>query len=339
MVCHHLAVDAVSWRILLEDFQTAYEQLKRGKAALLPAKTTSFRQWAKRLVEYARSEDLQKELNYWTGICEQELPEIPVDCPTGANTEALAQNVQVTLGTKETTALLQEVPKAYGTEINDILLTALVQAFAFWTGDRTLLLELEGHGRENIFEDVDVSRTVGWFTTTYPVYLNLAHVHDPGTAIKTIKEQLRQVPDRGIGFGILRYLNDQVKNEQLTSYPHPEVAFNYLGRLDQALPETSMFSLAQESSGPTHSPRGVRIHLLDINSSITAGQLQVTWTYSRELYQRSTIEGLANNYLKALIAVIEHCQSIDLGMYTPSDFPDVELSQDEIENLMTELEN
>jgi NRPS condensation-like uncharacterized protein len=173
MVIHHLAVDGVSWRILLEDLQTIYQQLSRKEAIKLPPKTTSFKQWAKRLMEYAHSGALQQELGYWLAASRTRAYRLPVDYPEGTNTEASARTVSVSLTAEETKALLQEVPKAYRTQINDVLLTALVQAFSRWTGAQSLLLDLEGHGREEIFEDVDLSRTVGWFTTIFPVLLDL----------------------------------------------------------------------------------------------------------------------------------------------------------------------
>ena len=256
----------------------------------------------------------------------------------GENTEALMQNSIVSLSVEETRALLQEVPGAYGTEINDVLLTALVQTFSRWTGERALLIELEGHGRENLFDDLDVSRTIGWFTTTYPIYLNLKNASAAGDAIMTIKEQLRRIPNRGIGYGLLKYLNDNKAIEaKLNTIPEAEVGFNYLGQLDQVLPDASPLALAKESMGPMHSLRGKRIHLFDINASVIAGQLQVSWTYSKTRHRQSTINRLAENYLITLRALIAHCQSPEAGGYTESDFKDVGLDQDEIKDLMEEL--
>jgi aryl carrier-like protein len=173
LVIHHLVVDGVSWRILLEDLQTAYQQLSRGERVRLPAKTTSFKRWAELLKEYAESESVGQELSYWEGEGRRQVKDIPVDYEGGHNSETSVSSVTVRLSEEETRILLQEVPEVYHTEINDVLLTALVEAYGKWSGEGRLLVDLEGHGREELGEEVDVSRTVGWFTTMYPVRLEI----------------------------------------------------------------------------------------------------------------------------------------------------------------------
>lgn len=327
-IIHHLAVDGVSWRILIEDFQTAYHQLSEGKVIQLPPKTTSFKQWSNRLQEYARSSALRSELDYWLTILDQSVESIPVDYLGGNNREATACKVSVSLSVEETQALLQNVPAAYQTQINDVLLTALVQAFAQWTGKSSLLVDLEGHGREELFENVDVSRTVGWFTSIFSVHLSLENASQPGKSLMAIKEQLRAIPNRGISYGLLHYLSrDQEITKQLSLLPKAEVIFNYLGQFDQVLPESSLFSLAQESIGPSHSLRSKRTHLLEINSGISQGRLQMSWTYSEKLHRQTTVEVLAQGFIEALRSLITHCQSPDAGGFTPSDFAKFEQSQ------------
>ncbi|MFB2839524.1 condensation domain-containing protein, partial [Floridanema evergladense] len=175
IVIHHLVVDGVSWRILLEDLLTAYQQLSQNQAIQLPPKTTSFQDWAQHLKEYARyaygtltrTEILKSELAYWLSKSDSNVSSLPVDYPAGENTVASASNISVSLNEAETQALLQEVPKAYKTQINDVLLTALVLVLSRWTNSNSVLFNLEGHGREDIIEGVDLSRTVGWFTTLF----------------------------------------------------------------------------------------------------------------------------------------------------------------------------
>jgi amino acid adenylation domain-containing protein/non-ribosomal peptide synthase protein (TIGR01720 family) len=337
LIIHHLIVDGVSWRILLEDLQTAYQQLSRKETMQLPAKTTSFQHWSYRLREYAHSGQLQQR--YWLDQSRRHGgTRLPVDYPGGNNTVASTQQISTSLSMEETQALLQEVPKAYNTQINDVLLTALVQAFAQWTGDRSLLVDLEGHGREKIFDDVDVSRTVGWFTTLFPVLLNLGEASHPGDALKVVKEQLRGIPNRGIGYGLLRYLRDDKIEETLETLPQAEVIFNYLGQFDQTFSELSLFGLAQESSGPTRSLQGKRCHLLEINGLVSGGQLRLDWTYSKNLYRKATLESLAQSFVEALRSLIAHCQSPAAGGYTPSDFPDVDLSQGQLEKALAEID-
>jgi amino acid adenylation domain-containing protein/non-ribosomal peptide synthase protein (TIGR01720 family) len=339
IVIHHLVVDGVSWRILLEDLQTAYQQLGRGEQVQLPAKTTSFQQWSQKLREYARSTALQQELDYWRRQSRKPSISLPVDFPGGENTMASVGCVSSTLSFPETQALLKEVPQIYNTQINDVLLTALVQTFAQWTGEPTLLVDLEGHGREEISDEVDLSRTVGWFTTVFPVLLNLGEASNPGDALKKVKEQLRGIPNRGIGYGVLRYLSDdQDITEQLSTLPQAEVIFNYLGQFDQTLSESSLFGLTQESSGLARSLRGKRSHLLEIDGLVSQGQLQLKWNYSQKVHRRSTIEALAQRFVEALRSLITHCQSPEAGGFTPSDFPLAQLGQDELDAVLGMVE-
>jgi amino acid adenylation domain-containing protein/non-ribosomal peptide synthase protein (TIGR01720 family) len=343
IVIHHLAMDGVSWRILLEDLQTVCHQLSRGKPAKLPPKTTSFQQWARLLHQVVKQPQTEKgwqpEPEYWLAEARRWVPKLPVDDPAGkaANTEASAEVVSVWLDEAETTLLLQEVPAVYHTQINDLLLTALVQAFAPWTGSAVLLLDLEGHGREEIAAGVDLSRTVGWFTTIFPVYLDLEGISEPGEAIKAIKEQLRRIPSRGIDYSLLRYLGAETIQQKLRSLPLAEISFNYLGRFDQFLSTPSIFKPAPESSGPDVNPHNHRTHLLEVVGAIVAGRLQLKWFYSRNIHRQATVESLSRRFIEALQALIAHCQSPEAGGYTPSDFPEAELTQAELDNLLATL--
>ena len=310
IIVHHLAIDGISWRLLLEDLWTAYTQLSRGEAIHLPPKTTSFKQWAELLVEHAQSETLRRETAYWFSQPWDQSTRLPVDSPGGANTVASARTVRVLLSPAETQALLQEVPAAYHTQINDVLLTALAHTFAQWTGTRSLLIDLEGHGREGMVEAVDLSRTVGWFTSHFPVLLELADASCLGEALQLLKEQLRRIPNRGIGYGMLRYLSgDTAIVERLQALPQPEVSFNYLGQFDQVLPASSPFTWAEEASSPVRSLQGHRMHLLAVNGCITAGRLQLDWTYSENLHRQATIERLAQGCMTALRVLIADGQS------------------------------
>ncbi|MEH2051408.1 amino acid adenylation domain-containing protein [Nostoc sp.] len=326
IVIHHLAVDGVSWRILLDDFEKAYKQLSQGKIQLL-AKTTSFKQWAERLIEYAQSAELQQELNYWLTKLPKHVSRLPVDYVEGKNTLASTRTISLKLNVQETRSLLQEIPTLYRTEINEVLLTALMQAFAQWTGVRSLLVDVEGHGREGLFTDIDLSRTVGWFTTVFPVWLapkDSSHLE----VLKLVKEQLHTIPNRGIGYGVLRYLTKNVEVTQLLrALPQAEVSFNYLGQLDLVLPEASLFKLAQESTEPARSPQGIRKYLLEVNSFVVEGQLRLEWTYSEAIHQQFTIEKLAHSSLEVLRSLIIHSQSSHASSYTPSDFAEFQWSQ------------
>ena len=339
LILHHLVVDGISWRIVLEDLALAYQQLSRGETVVLPPKTTSFQQWAQRLAAYAQSPGIDEERDYWLAAPRRRIRPVPVDYPEGKNSEASTRTVTVELSVEETRALLQEVPEVYGTQINDVLLTALAQAYQAWTGQAWLLVDLEGHGREELFEEVDLSRTVGWFTTVYPVVLSLQDLEAPGEALKSIKEQVRRIPRRGLGYGLLRYLRpDREDAARLQALPQAELSFNYLGQFDQVLPPGSLFRWAPESSGPSHDGGGGRRYLLDITGIITGGRLRLAWSYSAEVYRQRTIEQVAQAYLSALQALIAHCQSPEAGGYTPSDFPQMKLDQKELDELIEELD-
>ena len=337
IIIHHLAVDGVSWRILLDDLYTVYDQLTRGETVQLPAKTTSFKQWAEHLHEYARSGAVLQETAYWLANARGDVKRLPLDFSDGVNTEASARTVSISLNQEETRSLLQEVPAAYHTQINDVLLTGLTQTFLNWTGDPGLLLDMEGHGREELTENIDLSRTVGWFTAVCPVLLQLEKTSDPGQALKSIKEQLRQVPNRGIGYGLLRYLSGKAELEALWAFQPAEVCFNYLGQWDQASAKDSPFVTARESSGPARGEQGLRSYLLDISGGVCDGQLQMNWTYSKDIHRRTTVEGLALTFMEALRALIAHCKSPEAGGFTPSDFPAANLSQSELDNFIASL--
>ncbi|HEY7817181.1 MAG TPA: condensation domain-containing protein, partial [Vicinamibacteria bacterium] len=321
IVVHHLAVDGVSWRVLLEDLWSGYQQMIAGEETpRLPPKTTSFQAWAERLEQHARSEAMAEEAPYWLELSGRKPAALPVDFPGGENDLASAESVVVSLSPEETGALLSEVPAVYRTQINDVLLTALAQSFRNWTGETGLLLELEGHGREELFSDVDLSRTVGWFTTIFPVWIEIQGVSGAGETLKKVKEQLRRIPRRGIGFGLLRYLRgDEELSRQLAS--RAEVSFNYLGQFHQMIPEGLPVRLLTGSGGARESDRGERGHLIEINGGVIDSRLQMVWSYSRRLHKRETMERLAGDFLESLRGIVHHCQSEEAGGSTPSDFP------------------
>ena len=338
IVVHHIAIDGVSWRILLEDLQTAYGQVGRGEEIALPLKTTSFKAWAEKLAAYARSESPRQEIDHWLAQPGGRIIRLPADT-AGVNLEESVRKVSVSLDEAETQALLQDAPSAYHTQINDILLTALANAFASWTGLGALPVNLEGHGREEVAAGMDLSRTVGWFTSIFPVMLNLRDGADPGDSLRAVKEQLRAIPNRGIGYGLLRYLADDPEVVAwLKALPQPEVSFNYLGRFDQLLADTSPFAITGESGGATRSPHGLRRHLLDVQGLISGGRLRVDWFYSENIHRRATIERVATGFVEALRALIAHCRSIVRGEYTPADFPLARFNQERLDRVIRKFD-
>lgn len=303
-VIHHLVVDWVSWRILLEDLATAYGQLINKEEVKLPSKTTSFKEWADKLAQYAATEELASEADYWLVQALQPSKTLPVDHRTGDNTVASARIVSVSLSKEQTRTLLQDVSSAHGVQVNETLLAALARACLRWTAESRLLLDVDGHGREDIVEGVDLSRTVGWFSALYPVLLEWDPDDDMEAVLRSVKVKLRSVPNRGIGYGLLRYMSYHAEiTPAWKAARQAEICFTYLGQFDQALNSASLFALARESPGPFRSERGLRSYLLDIVGSVVGGQLLVDWIYSENLHRRATIELLAHEFIENLITL------------------------------------
>jgi amino acid adenylation domain-containing protein/non-ribosomal peptide synthase protein (TIGR01720 family) len=335
IVIHHLSVDGISWRILLEDLMLVYRRLGRGETSSLPPKTTSFKRWAGLLQQHSRSDVVREELSYWTTLPYERIAPLPLDTPEGRNTEADARTVSVALDAEATRALLRDVPEVYRTQINDVLLTALALAFNGWTNQRELLVELEGHGREELFDGVDLSRTVGWFTSAFPVLLDLSEAETRVAALKSIKEQLRRIPHGGIGYGLLRYSNDDAEAvAQLRALPAAEVSFNYLGQLDGMFDDSSLFAFAPETGGATRDQEAGRGVLFEINARVANDRLRVDWTYSGELHATATVEKLAGDFVSSLQAIIRDSLSTGASSYTPSDFPLARLGQQKLDELL-----
>lgn len=315
MIVHHLVVDGISWRVLMEDLQTAYQQLRTGQSIQLPPKTTSYKHWAGRLLEYAKSASLEEEIFFWLRRSRPKASSLPIDYVGGNNTAASARTLSVSLSAEQTSELLQKVSAAFHVQINEILLTALSRAFSTWTGESYLLLDLEGHGREELFPGVELSRTVGWFTTIFPVELDQNGSSTPFEALVRTRSQLRRIPHRGIGYGVLRYLRDDAEMiAQLRALPEPELSFNYLGQFDQMLTGSSRFRPAREYNGPSRTDTGDRAHLIDVTARVVEGQFRATWTYSENLHDRATIDCLARRFIADLEEIIDSATSqVDTG--------------------------
>ncbi|ASS74677.1 hypothetical protein CIG75_06625 [Tumebacillus algifaecis] len=332
---HHLVIDGVSWRILIEDLRTAYMQLQNGQKVKLPPKTTSYRYWANRLNEYAQTATVLSEADYWLEARWHQVNALPVD-QNGENIESSVDIVSVSLPKTETQQLLYDVPKAYNTQINDVLLTALAKSIANWTQQRTLLVNIEGHGREDLMEEIDHSRTVGFFTSIYPVLLDIGFDKRLGEQIKAVKEQLRAIPNKGVGYGILRHLC-QVGSvaERLKSLPQADISFNYLGQFDQQVSGDAWFGFASESIGSPRAQSGSRSHSLQVSATVLSGELEVVWEFSKNLHKRETIELIAQNFLAELQALIEHCLDPNAGGFTPSDFPEANVNQQDLDKFLS----
>ncbi|QBF27506.1 amino acid adenylation domain-containing protein [Pseudomonas tructae] len=332
LVIHHLVVDGVSWRVLFEDLQSAYRQAQSGQTPTLPARTTSVQAWAEQLREYARSPALQAELGYWQGQLAGADGGLPLDHPNGGRQNKLARSVHSQLDRDTTRRLLQQAPAAYRTQVNDLLLTALARVLTRWTGSDSLLVQLEGHGREELFDGVDLTRTVGWFTSMFPVRLHPAE--GLGDSLKQIKEQLRAIPNKGLGYGALRYLGDDQAQTALSELAQAHVTFNYLGQFDGSFDQsTALFRPTGEARGAEKSAEAVLGETLSINGQVYDGQLSLGWTFSGEQFDSATIQRLADAYALELAALVEHCCQPQVHGVTPSDFPLACLDQAQLDSL------
>ncbi|WP_206507332.1 non-ribosomal peptide synthetase [Streptomyces chrestomyceticus] len=333
LVAHHLVVDGMSWRVLLADLETAHRQAAAGRPIDLGPKSTSFRDWSRKLSAHTAAGGFDAELPYWQGVekAAGEAARLPVDTEGGADTVASARTVTVRLDAGTTEALLRKVPEAYRTQINDVLLSALGRVLTDWTGGTRALLALEGHGREDLFADVDLTNTVGWFTTLFPVALDVPSGGDWGTVLKSVKEQVRAVPRNGIGYGALRHL--RADGTPLGRGPEPEVGFNYLGQLDVQGEGTGLAGRLLPSEGAERGDAQTRPQLIEINGVVTGGRLEFHWTYSAHRHHRATVERLAGAFMAALEGIVAHCAAPGAGGATPSDFPLAALDQATVDRI------
>ena len=326
LVLHHLVVDGVSWRVLLQDLSLAFNQWKDvGNITLLP-KTSSFQSWGHALASYSSSDSFLKERGFWESQASLPSGELPLDRkPEKPDTYKSTQQLKVTLDEVRTTALLTQCSQAYQTKIQDLLVSSLFMTLNIWTNQTSVRIRLEGHGRELLFDNMDLSETVGWFTSVFPITLGSDQVDlqsdtDIGRTIKSIKEQLREVPNGGIGYGLLRYLSEGAELNELKKHKLPSVVFNYLGQFDQQLGDSD-FGLAVEEHSSDIGSGYNRGYLLGFNGAVSEGKLQFNIDYNPECHDKETIEYVAELFSDSLVRVIEHCQKRTDTQYTPSDFP------------------
>ncbi len=299
VVIHHLVVDGVSWRILIEDLTLAYRQLARAENVRLPERTSSYSEWARLLA--ARAEDcaLDNEIDLWVRALTP-MSRLPRDLDAGENRESSAGCVDRALTRSETSAL-RNLRRSRGVSVDEALIAALSLVVTRWANEPSCQIMIERHGREPIADSVDVSRTIGWFTSEFPARIELAPgagVHD---AINAVKEVFSVTPANGISYGLLRYGRSRdPATARLCSLPEPELSFNYLGEFDSSLTASQLLSVAAETPGSTVAPSALRSQLLALDSEIIAGQLRIHWTYSRAIHWPETVERLASEYVQIL---------------------------------------
>lgn len=336
IIIHHLLIDGVSWRILLDDFFYLYRGYVNKEERELPPKTTSYPLWSKRLIEYANSSECLSEVPFWTEMEKRTIqPLFPMDQTWEQSQLQNSESIEFSLTKAQTTWLLEHVHQAYHTEINDLLLAGLCLALKEWAQVDRVTLHLEGHGRETLFEDVDLTRTIGWFTSIYPVVFDLSSASLP-YMIKSAKETLRSIPNKGIGYGILRYLTARKNKPSLRFSLQPEISFNYLGQFPEGIRFAGMGSEARllgECFAPT-SP----MHPLEIYGAVFGGQLQFQFRFDRNACERVKMQRLADLYHHFLVKIMDHCKDQKDIAWTPSDFSASDVSLDELDQFLESLD-
>ncbi|AEI43018.1 non-ribosomal peptide synthetase [Paenibacillus mucilaginosus] len=329
---HHLAVDGVSWRILLQDLFQGYEQAIRGEAILLPEKTTSFRTWAEELQAYARQQKLLRQADYWARVEAADCGPLFGSSGDMGSGEPGSRTVTVTW-TSEETERLHAANRTYATDINDLLLAALGRTLCGWTGKEAVLLHLEGHGREEVLPSADVTRTIGWFTSIFPVVLRSRPDGSLGGHLIDTKEMLRSIPDKGFGYGVLKYLTPAELRPQLLCRVQPDVSFNYLGEFGQEA-GAGRFGPSRFEGGAPADPAMRRAHTLDIIGASSQGCLQLDWVYNAGRIPEKDVKALAERYKRELLELARHCLEKEEAVATPSDVGlGLDLSMDELDEI------
>ncbi|WP_405783771.1 amino acid adenylation domain-containing protein [Streptomyces sp. NBC_00859] len=345
LVVHHLVVDGVSWRILVPDVRVALESLVAGRVPELGGVATSFRRWARLLV--GESRERVGELGFWRGVCgvvDPLLGSRRLDAVCDVASSAGQLEVRLPVGVSR--RLLGVVPGAFHGEINDVLLAGLARAVRGWRGDGcgSVVVDVEGHGREE-FAGVDLTRTVGWFTSVYPVCL-VPGEGDVVASVKRVKEQLRRVPDKGVGFGLLRYLNPETAGELAGA--GPQIGFNYLGRFStgdgSAVGQSGVDAVLGAAAGLSGGmdPGMPLAHVVEVNSLVEdAGDgpvLRAVWSWAGGVLEQERVARLAQAWFAELTAIADAVSEGRAGGHTPSDFPLVALTQYDVDTLESELE-
>lgn len=323
---HHLIVDGFSWRIIIEDLQNGLQALQANKKVVLPRKSISFKQWTETL---KTTDKFNNEINFW----KSSLQETTGQWQGNLQLPLQISELNTSLDEGYTQKLLGEVHKAFNTQINDILLYALAKTFTALHGNDNSQIYLEGHGRESLFEDLDISRTIGWFTSLYPVNLKYRSELQVAEQIKHFKESLRKIPHNGLGYGVLKYLK---KAPEFEKAPSPISSFNYLGQFEDGETKSEL-KISSIKAGQT-----IATHLLlttgvELNSYIRNSKLEISLTYSNQIIGASTAEKLMKDFVQNLKAVIDFCLQTEEGGITPSDIDFDEFDIDTLDNVLENL--
>ncbi len=331
-VAHHLCIDGVSWRILLDELGQMAEALAAAATVELPPPTTSFPAWASHVPKLAASPETRAESDYWRGVATAVTARLPLDYADGhaGNREDDTASVVTQLTIEETDLLLRAAPAVARSRVEEVLLSALLAAAQDWTGADEMRVHLEGHGRD--YADApDLSRSLGWFTTLYPILIESGREADAAARLRNVKEALRAVPRHGIGYGWLRHVG---RDDALVTASPAQISFNYLGRLDLALESEGPFRPAAEPAGREHAPDSPRAHLLDVVAAVAADGLRVQWIFSQRVHRRETIARVGERFAAEVRALLGQFRTAGGQFSIAADFPLARLSSGDLSRVL-----
>ncbi len=333
LIIHHLVVDGVSWRILIDDLELLLKQYRAGESLSLPAKTSSYQSWSEYLVSFGQSAALLLQQSYWSKLLSQPLIDLNGQQMIKQHRDAkVFKRKALTIESDITEQLLSSAPAAYNTHINELLLSALLLAFYQTTGETNLRIDLEGHGRQELSDEIDLSQTVGWFTAMFPLQLHSESM-DIESVICAIKKLHRSIPDNGIGFGLLKYINPCFPD----TLPAP-ILFNYMGQFADQEVEGKCFHLSDEDIGDSISPDRGLDHDINFNGSVMAAELSFVVDYNASIYDEETIHAFMAHFKSSLEQIIKHCIDPENGHLTPEDFPLAQITQQQLTSWQTQHE-
>lgn len=326
---HHLIFDAVSWRIFLEELETAYGQVLNGGTPRLPVSTTHFQEWSRAIAHHAQTDDCIRDAEYWLSR-EYDSSRLPRDFAVGENRVRDVRVESFSLSKEETSILLREAPIGCRATLNDILVASAAWAVRHWSEQPLVSLQLEGHGREEIIPGLDITRTIGWFTTMFPVYFRTEGVADMMDLLQIVKEELQKVPKAGMTFGLLRHLGPAHLRDRFATLPKPEISLNYLGQVDQTVRKGGFVKGFKALEANTQSSDNQRAFLIEVGATVVRGSLHCTLSYNSRIHRPERAQQLGSLILGALAEIADRCrQGVD--RVRPSDFPLAQLSESQLQ--------
>ena len=332
LIVHHLAVDGVSWRIIFEDLALGYKQAESNEEIKFDEKMYSFMQWSKDIYEYANSDKLLSELDYWRDIEIESKNKLPRTWNHESNKIRDSKTAIISFSNCETENIICNINKIYNTDINEILLTALGISLKKWTNNPNININIEGHGRENIIEDMNLNRLIGWFTSIYPVFISIEDENDILKCIGNVKQSIRSIPNKGVGYGLLRYLRDKNSSKQLGDVNN-EITFNYLGQMEQEA-IGDVFEVVSDFVENCMSLESERPSLIDFVGIKINGELTFRIIYNAKVFDEEVINNLLVNFKEELLKITSYCDTVNEEEIIKNDFESKDISDEEFNDIL-----